>query len=204
MMCSNSYLNHYIKVGQLPKCVISSIEMAGQPLVKRAVSSAEICKVFLFTADQERAHAKRFYDLLKNLNGETIDIEGSYPVDYDDSITGLLRAAQHNEMEEADDVYMAFGEKAKEEGFIEAASAFFHIARIEAVHGKRFGLLAELLESGRYYETGRTGYWMCLNCGYIHKGTRVPEVCPTCLEEKGYFIPADLAPYLRGDLIVVY
>ncbi|MCI6061077.1 MAG: rubrerythrin family protein [Dorea sp.] len=163
-----------------------------------------IGEVFLFTADQERAHAKRFYDLLKNLNGETIDIEGSYPVDYDDSITGLLRAAQHNEMEEADDVYMAFGEKAKEEGFIEAASAFFHIARIEAVHGKRFGLLAELLESGRYYETGRTGYWMCLNCGYIHKGTRVPEVCPTCLEEKGYFIPADLAPYLRGDLIVVY
>ena len=46
--------------------------------------------------------------------------------------------------------------------------------------------------------------WMCLNCGYIRKGTRVPEVCPTCLEEKGYFIPADLAPYLRGDLIVVY
>ena len=45
MMCSNSYLNHYIKVGQLPKCVISSIEMAGQPLVKRAVSSAKICSL---------------------------------------------------------------------------------------------------------------------------------------------------------------
>ena len=42
-MCSNSYLNHYIKVGQHPKCVISSIERAGQPLVKQAVSSAEIC-----------------------------------------------------------------------------------------------------------------------------------------------------------------
>lgn len=43
MMCSNSYINHYIKVGQHPKCVISSIERAGQPLVKQAVSSAEIC-----------------------------------------------------------------------------------------------------------------------------------------------------------------
>ena len=29
-------------------------------------------QVFLFTADQERAHAKRFYDLLKNLSGTTI------------------------------------------------------------------------------------------------------------------------------------
>lgn len=34
MMCSNSYLNHYIKVGQLSKCVISSSEMGGQPLAK--------------------------------------------------------------------------------------------------------------------------------------------------------------------------
>ena len=43
MMCSNSYRNHYIKVGQHPKCVVSSIERAGQPLVKQVVSSAEIC-----------------------------------------------------------------------------------------------------------------------------------------------------------------
>ena len=47
MMCSNSYLNHYIKVGQLPKCVISSIEMADQPLAKRAVSSAKICNLIV-------------------------------------------------------------------------------------------------------------------------------------------------------------
>ena len=44
MMCSNSYRNHYIKVGQHPKCVVSSIERAGQSLVKQTVSSAEICK----------------------------------------------------------------------------------------------------------------------------------------------------------------
>ena len=48
MMCSNSYLNHYIKVGQLPKCVISSSEMAGQPLAKRAVSSAKICSSAIY------------------------------------------------------------------------------------------------------------------------------------------------------------
>ena len=42
-MCSNSYLNHYIKVGQLPKCMVSCVESTGQLLMKRVVSSSEIC-----------------------------------------------------------------------------------------------------------------------------------------------------------------
>ena len=45
-----------------------------------------ISQIFLFTADQERAHAARFYDLLKNLNGTTIAIDGSYPVDQFDNV----------------------------------------------------------------------------------------------------------------------
>ena len=85
-------------------------------------------QVFLFTADQERAHAKRFYDLLKNLSGTTIHIDGGYPVDHFDSVIELLKAAEHNEMEEYEDVYQNFGDIAKEEGFIEVASAFYQIA----------------------------------------------------------------------------
>ena len=38
-------------------------------------------EVFLFTADQERAHAARFYELLKSEAGCTIQIDGGYPVD---------------------------------------------------------------------------------------------------------------------------
>ena len=109
-----------------------------------------ISQIFLFTADQERAHAARFYDLLKNLNGTTIAIDGSYPVDQFDNVAELLRAAQHNEMEEAGDVYQAFGKTAREEGFLEVSSAFIQIARIEAVHGKRFGKLAELLDAATF------------------------------------------------------
>ena len=55
-MCSNSYFNHYIKVGQLPKCVISSSEMAGQPLAKRAVSSAKICRKSNMSMTQEKMY----------------------------------------------------------------------------------------------------------------------------------------------------
>ena len=87
-----------------------------------------IADVFRYTADQERAHAERFYDLLKDLSGETIHIDGTYPIDQQDSLEGLLRAAEHNEHEEYADVYQAFGDTAKTEGFPEVASAFYQIA----------------------------------------------------------------------------
>lgn len=157
-----------------------------------------ISSIFLFTADQERAHAERYYDLLKNLSGSTIEICGGFPVDHFDSITELLGAAHHNEMEEYEDVYQAFGDKAKEEGFLEAASAFYQIADVEKVHAQRFGKIKEMLENNIYFEQSESGKWMCLNCGYIHEGKAVPGICPVCRYDRGYFIPAELAPYLDG------
>lgn len=40
-----------------------------------------IADIFRYTADQERAHAERYYDLLRELSGETIHIDGTYPID---------------------------------------------------------------------------------------------------------------------------
>lgn len=159
-----------------------------------------ISDVFLFTADQERAHADRFYELLKSLSGETVEICGGFPIDKQDSLEGLLDAAQHNEYEEADDVYLAFGNNAKEEGFMEIASAFFQIAEIEKIHGDRFGQLANMLKDGSYFETPESQKWMCLNCGNIHTGKKLPGICPVCRREKGYFIPLELAPYKTKEL----
>lgn len=157
-------------------------------------------EVFLFTAEQERAHAERFYELLREIEGETIEICAGYPVDRRDSVETLLYAAQHNEYEESDDVYQAFGDVAKEEGFMEVASAFYQIAKIEKIHGDRFGKLAQLLETGKYFENTEVGTWMCLNCGHIHSGVKLPGVCPVCRHERGYFIPVSLAPYLmKGE-----
>ena len=161
-----------------------------------------IAEIFRYTADQERAHAERFYDLLKDLSGETIHIDGSYPVDQQDSLTGLLRAAEHNEHEEFADVYQTFGKTAKtfgktakEEGFSEAASAFFQIAEIEHIHEQRFAKLAEMLESGSWYQPQSVSKWMCTNCGYIHEGNQAPPVCPVCRHDQGYFIPYQMACY---------
>ena len=152
-----------------------------------------IAEIFRYTADQERAHAERFYELLKELSGQTIHIDGSYPVDQQEDLPGLLHAAEHNEHEEFADVYQAFGNTAREEGFSEAASAFHQIAEIEHVHEQRFAKLAEMLESGTWYQPKSASKWMCTNCGYIHEGNQAPPVCPVCRHEQGYFIPYEMA-----------
>lgn len=151
--------------------------------------------VFSYTAGQEKEHAEIFYNFLKPFAGETIKIDGGYPVDINDSAAQLLRYAQHNEFEEFDPVYKTFGDTAKEEGFTEIAAAFYNIAEIEKTHGERFGMLAELLETGRLFVSEVSCKWVCLNCGYVFEGRQAPEACPVCRHDKGYFIRLELAPF---------
>ncbi|MCU6747695.1 MULTISPECIES: rubrerythrin [Lachnospiraceae] len=154
-----------------------------------------VSDIFRYTAEQERAHAERFYHLLKEVSGQTIQIDGTYPVDQQDILADLLRAAEHNEREEYEEVYQKFGDEAKEEGFLEAASAFYQIAQIEHIHQERFGKLAQMLENHTYYEREEVSTWMCTNCGYIHEGKQAPKVCPVCRHEQGYFLPEEFVPY---------
>lgn len=151
--------------------------------------------VFTLTADQEKEHAEIFYNHLSELAGENIHIDGTYPIDISDSIAELLRMAQHNEYEEHDDVYKAFGEKAREEGFFKVAASFEMIAKIEKIHGNRFGALAELLEKNQLFVSDVKTGWFCLNCGHIYEGTEAPMQCPVCSHDRGYFVRLELAPY---------
>lgn len=151
--------------------------------------------VFTFTANQEKEHAQVFYNHLKEMAGETIQIDGGYPVDISQSVLELLRFAQHNEYEEHDPVYQAFGDKAMEEGFPKIAASFHQIAKIEKVHGDRFGRLADLIEQNKLFISDVECAWMCLNCGHIFTGKEAPQKCPVCEHDRGYFIRLELAPY---------
>ncbi|HIS57528.1 MAG TPA: rubrerythrin family protein [Candidatus Fimimorpha excrementavium] len=151
--------------------------------------------VFTFTANQEKEHAEIFYNHLKELAGETIVVDGGYPVDLYDDIAKLLRTAQHNEYEEHDPVYKTFGDIAKEEGFHKVAGSFHQIAEIEKVHGDRFGRFADLLEQNRLFVSDVKTGWICLNCGYVYYGQEVPQKCPVCQHDKGYFIRLTLEPF---------
>lgn len=151
--------------------------------------------VFAFTANQEKEHGEIFYNHLKELAGETIHVDGGYPVDITDSIVQLLRCAQHNEYEEHDPVYKTFGDKAKEEGFLTAAKSFYLIAEIEKTHGDRFGQFADLLEQGKLFVSDVECGWMCLNCGYVYTGKEAPKICPVCEHDQGFFIRLEMAPF---------
>lgn len=151
--------------------------------------------VFTFTANQEKEHAQIFYNFLKDCAGDNIKVDGGYPVDVSQSVAELLRFAQRNEYEEHDVVYKSFGDKAKEEGFNAISTAFYNIAEIEKTHGIRFANYASLLEENKLFVSDVSCRWMCLNCGHIFTGTDVPEKCPVCSHDKGYFIRLELAPY---------
>lgn len=156
--------------------------------------------VFTFTANQEKEHAEIFYNHLSELAGENIHIDGSYPVDISQDVAQLLRFAQHNEYEEHDDVYLHFAEKAKEEGFMRVAGSFQMIAQIEKTHGDRFGMFADLLEQNKLFVSDVETAWMCLQCGNIYRGKSVPEECPVCHHNRGYFVRLEFAPY-AGKII---
>lgn len=151
--------------------------------------------VFKFTAEQEKAHAKIFYDHLTELAGENLLVDGRYPVDINKDIGALLKKASENEYEEHDDIYKTFGDKANEEGFLKVHHSFREIARIEKVHGDRFLHLAELVSNHQLFVSDVETGFMCLHCGYIYTGTQAPKICPVCQYDQGYFIRLELAPY---------
>lgn len=153
--------------------------------------------VFSYTAGQEKEHAEIFYNYLKDLKGETIFIDGGYPVDLYDKTRDLLKAARHNEYEEYQDVYKNFAEIAKQEGFSAISSSFSMISEIEKVHGDRFQLFADYMEKNQLFVSDVETGWICLNCGYIHHGLEAPKACPVCRHEQGYFVRVELSPFLR-------
>lgn len=154
-----------------------------------------VADLFKFTACQEKVHAEIFYDHLQSEGGDTIHIDGGYPVDISNNLADLLKMAAHNENEENADVYPAFAKTAREEGFAKVAQDFENIAKIEGEHQKRFERFHNLMESNKLFSSDQKETWVCLNCGYIMEGTSAPQKCPVCNGEQGYFIRLDMADW---------
>ena len=148
-----------------------------------------LAELFKFTASQEEAHAKIFYEHLMELSGQTITVDGTYPVDLQEDMVSLLEAANHNETEEAQDVYPAFAQVARNEGYKKIALDFENIAKIEDEHARRFEKYATLMEDGELFRCEDPNQqWTCLHCGHIHTGVMAPKTCPVCMYEQGHFI----------------
>jgi rubrerythrin len=147
-----------------------------------------VARVFEETADNERAHASREFKFLAEAmeTGETVGIEGAFPVVEQDTRSHLV-AAIAGEKDEATDMYPTMSKEAEEEGFHEIAIAFREIGEVEAHHQERFQKLLDDLDNDTMFKADHEVYWKCLNCGYIHYGKEAPKKCPACAHPQGYF-----------------
>lgn len=152
--------------------------------VARREGYEQIANLFIETADNERAHAKRFF---KYLEGGMTEIIASYPAGVIGTTAENLRAAAEGEHEETVDVYPTMAKVAREEGFSEIAQQFEEIAKAESWHEKRYRALLANVESGTVFKKEDTVLWKCGVCGYIYEGKEAPTSCPACKHGKKFF-----------------
>ena len=144
----------------------------------------QISHIFEETANQEKEHAKRFF---KFLEGGEVEITDTFTAGTIRTTLENLRAAAAGEEHEWTELYPAFAETAREEGFNEVAAVFDAISIAEKQHGKRYKALADNLEAGRVFKRNGTVTWRCRNCGYLHEGPEAPKVCPACVHPQAHF-----------------
>ena len=144
----------------------------------------QIASIFEETAAQEKEHAKR---LFKFMEGGEIEITGSFPSGIIGTTAENLKGAAEGEHYEHTEMYPAFAEVAREEGFNAIAAVFEAIAVAEKQHEKRYLDLLSNIEDGTVFKKDNEVVWRCRNCGYLHTGTEAPNLCPACAHPQAYF-----------------
>lgn len=144
----------------------------------------QISAIFLETANQEKEHAKRFFNFLE---GGDLEVTAAFPAGVVGTTLENLNAAAAGENHEHTDMYPGFARVAREEGFEAVAKIFESVSVAEKQHEKRYRDLAANIESGTVFKQDASVSWWCRNCGYVHEGTDAPEMCPACAHPKAYY-----------------
>ena len=94
----------------------------------RKAGYEQIAAIFLETADNEKEHAKLYFDLLQ---GGEAEIQAGYPAGKVGDTATNLKAAAAGENFEWTTLYQGFANVAKEEGFTDASQTFSQVAKVE-------------------------------------------------------------------------
>ena len=152
--------------------------------VAKKAGFEQIAAIFLETADNEKEHAKRFFELLE---GGDVEIIASYPAGVIGDTVVNLRAAAAGENLEWTKLYKEAEETARKEGFEEIADQFKEIAEVEEQHEKRYRKLLKNIKEGKVFKRDTVVKWKCRNCGYVHEGKEAPEECPACAHPQSFY-----------------
>jgi rubrerythrin len=147
----------------------------------------QIAGIFLETADQEKEHAKRLFEHIQELKGDSkFNVETEVPLTYGTTEENL-KAAIEGEHFETSEMYPSFAETAEKEGHTKIAGRLKSIAKAEAHHEERYKKLLSNLEGGKIFEKDEEVEWVCRECGYIHLGKSAPEECPSCDHPRAFY-----------------
>lgn len=146
-----------------------------------------IARIFEETAANEAAHAQEFLEVIRDQGGcaENLEFQAGYPFQLGSTVENLGFAA-HGEEQEHRDVYPAFAELARREGFQKIALLWMQIARIEANHRDRFRSLQKQMQQGCLTKKDVPQIWQCLNCGYPYESVNACDPCPVCGKSAGW------------------
>ncbi len=143
----------------------------------------QIAEIFRETSNNEKEHAKIFFDFL---GGGNLEITANYPAGKIGSTIENLESAAKGEHEEHTLIYPNFAEIARREGFNDIAIKFEQISKIEADHEKRFKLLHQNMSKTTVFKKDSTQIWQCRACGHEHLGSHSPTICPVCSSLQAY------------------
>jgi rubrerythrin len=144
----------------------------------------QISAIFLETAENEKEHAKLFFNLLK---GGEVEIVAAYPAGVVGNTADNLKAAAAGENLEWTTLYQNFADVAKKEGFGEIYENFTQIAKVEKFHEARYMGLLKNVKEGKVFKKDASVKWHCRNCGYVFEGKETPDQCPVCKHPRAYF-----------------
>ncbi len=144
----------------------------------------QIAAIFEETANQEKEHAKRFFQFLE---GGELEITASFPAGVIGSTQENLKAAAAGEHHETTEMYPTFAKTAEAEGYVEIAAVFRKVANAESRHRDRYLALEKNIAGGQVFKRATKVRWVCRNCGYVHEGPEALKVCPACTHPQAYF-----------------
>jgi rubrerythrin len=149
----------------------------------------QISAIFTETADNEKEHAKIFFQHLEHSEGLPVEITAIYPAGKIGKTKDNLLASANGEKEEWTALYPEFEKIAEEEGFKDIAHSFKEIAEVEEQHEKRYRKLLENIEKKEVFKKPNQEAikWKCRNCGYVHEGPEAPDECPACKHPQSYY-----------------
>jgi len=144
----------------------------------------QIAHIFLETAENEKEHAKIFFN---HLEGGEVEITAAYPAGVIGDTKKNLEAAAAGENMEWTALYANFAKVANEEGFPEVERSFEQISKVEKFHESRYRKLISSVEGNEVFKKKASVKWHCTNCGYVHEGPEAPKECPACKHPQAYY-----------------